>query len=82
MKFIQSAFKLKGINPPVERSKVVRIEEEPANPSHPELWILFFYGFNDDENEKIVRTWFYNSEQMQKIELQILQEMYPSIKIR
>jgi hypothetical protein len=60
---------------------VKRVKLSVDNPSKPGLWLMYFYGLDEKQTERIIRVWFYDSERKRSIELQTLQERYPQIKI-
>ena len=78
---ITSMYNLRNVNPPIELSKVTRIERAPANPENPHISILYFYGKQIEGFDKIVRTWFYKSEYEREEELSRLRNRYPSLFI-
>ncbi|GHB54982.1 hypothetical protein [Persicitalea jodogahamensis] len=76
---IKSMYNLRNVNPPIEFSKVTRIERAPDNHKNQNISILYFYGAQADGFDKIVRTWFYKSESDRETELRRLREQYSSL---
>lgn len=63
----------------VDLDLCTRIELGKPNPNNPRLWVTYFLGPDPDKGEKIVRTWFYKSEQDRSTELKRIQEKFPKL---
>jgi len=72
----------KGLdNLSVDMSRVTKVQFKTPCPNNPRLWVTYFWGMDENQKEKVVRTWFYNSQQEWETELARIQEKYPSISI-
>ena len=64
-------------NRPMNPSSVQKIKLSPASLRNVHLWILRFYG----TEEKVLRSWFYNTDQERKDDLEGVVKDNPQIEI-
>jgi hypothetical protein len=78
---IASKFKEGLDNLGIDLSRVNKVKRGVANPQNPYLSVLYFYGTDEANRERVVRTWFYNSEINREKEVRIIQEKFPELPI-
>lgn len=81
MQIISSKLRIGLDSRPIEPEKVKRIKLGVNDPLNPRLWILYFYGIECDQVERLIGMWFYNSEGKRSRELRQLGKKYPHIEI-
>ncbi len=81
MPTISSKFKTGLDNLRVDISKVNKLKRGTANPNNPNFSVLYFYGIDDTNCERVVRTWFYTSETNREKEVRSISEKYPELII-
>ncbi len=81
MATLSSKFKTGLDNLGVDVSKVKKLKRGKSNPSNPNLSVLYFYGVDESNKEKVVRTWFYTSEENREKELKAIMEKHPNLTL-
>jgi len=81
MPFITSKFRTGLDNPSIDARLVAKIKVVMPKPTNPKLWVTYFLGFDENNREKVVRTWFHQSERERGIDLERIQEKYPDMKV-
>ncbi|TDB67085.1 hypothetical protein [Arundinibacter roseus] len=81
MPIITSKFKTGLDNLGIEESAVVKIKKGAANPANPRLWVLYFCGVDEGNSEKVVRTWYFESEKNREKDIQNILQKYPNIVV-
>jgi hypothetical protein len=81
MPFLASKFRVGFDNLTVELSKIKKIQLSRANPTNPHLWITYFWGDDENNRERVIRTWYYKSEQERETELIRITEKYPALPV-
>ncbi|MPR36913.1 hypothetical protein [Salmonirosea aquatica] len=81
MGYISSKYMLINQNPPVNESKIVRIEPVSSNLTDSNLSVLYFYSRDKLGYEKPVRAWFYESRDRLLEELNFIQLNHPQIPV-
>ena len=61
----------------VEPSEVSKVKLGSPFPQKPNLWVLCFYGGND----RLVRTWYYDSEKKRRKDLDQVLEHCPHLPV-
>lgn len=64
-------------NRPMDPLSVLKIKLSPISLRNDHLWILRFYGIKD----KVLRSWFYNTDQERKNDLEGVVRDNPQIEI-
>ncbi|MPR36986.1 hypothetical protein [Salmonirosea aquatica] len=77
MNVLKSKYRTGIANPAVEPSRVATIKLSPPFPRKPNLWVLYFYGGND----QIVRTWYYDSPAKRQKDLDQVLMQCPDLKL-
>jgi hypothetical protein len=71
MTLLRSKFRTGLDNPAVKDSEVTKIKLSPPFPQKPKLWILYFFG----KEENVVRTWYYDCQKKRQKDLdQVLEQ--------
>ncbi|MPR36984.1 hypothetical protein [Salmonirosea aquatica] len=81
MGHISSKFTFANPNPPVNDSKIIRIEPVSTHLTDSNLAVLYFYSMDRLGHEKPVRAWFYDTERSLKEDLDSISKNYPHIPI-
>lgn len=81
MPFLTSKFRVGFDNLTVELEKVNKIQLGRPNPIKPRVWVTYFWGHDETNREKVIRTWFYQSEQARETELNRIREKYPTLQV-
>ena len=81
MPFLTSKFRVGFDNLTVGLEKVKKIQLGRPNPINPRVWVTYFWGDDETKQEKVIRTWFYQSEQARETELNRIKEKYPTLQI-
>jgi hypothetical protein len=81
MPFLASKFRSGFDNLTVELSRVKKIQLSKPNPLNPRLWITYFWGDCENKKEKVIRTWFYQSEKERQTELDRIREKHPTLQV-
>ena len=81
MPLIVSKYRTGLDNGSIDALLVKKIKLVVHNPDKPKLWITYFLGLDENEQEKVVRTWFHQSEQERDTDVARIREKYPEIQI-
>ena len=81
MSRIKSKYNDEFDNRPMDSSNIVRIKKSPASTRNKNLWILRFYGLDENQNKKVLRSWFYTTERKRRDDLCGILKNYPKIEI-
>lgn len=81
MPFLTSKFRVGFDNLNVELTRIKKIQLGRPNPINPRVWVTYFWGFDETKQEKVIRTWFYQSEQARETELNRIMEKHPTLQV-
>jgi hypothetical protein len=81
MPLLTSKFRTGLDNLSIDVSQVKGIKLSLPNPDNPRLWVIYFIGFDIMGDEKVIRTWFYQSEQDRTKELNRIQVLLPHLMV-
>ena len=81
MSVLTSKFRVGFDNLTVELAKIKKIQLGRPNPINPRVWVTYFWGDDETKREKVIRTWFYQSEQARETELNRILEKYPTLQV-
>lgn len=81
MPFLASKFRSGFDNLTVELSRIKKIQLSKPNPLNPRLWITYFWGDCENKQEKVIRTWFYQSEKERETDLNRIREKHPTLQV-
>ncbi|WP_373330777.1 hypothetical protein [Salmonirosea aquatica] len=79
MSLIRSKFDTDYDNRPLELSLVRKIKLSPASPKNKGLWILRFYGLDENQNDEVLRSWFYTTNRKRMDDLRGILKNNPQI---
>lgn len=81
MPFLTSGFRARFDNLTIELTRIKKSSWAGPYPINPRVWFTYFWGQDEAEQEKVIRTWFYQSEQARETELIRLREKYPTLLV-
>lgn len=81
MPFLTSKFRVGFDNLTVELARIKKIQLGDPNPVNPRVWVTYFLGNDETKQEKVIRTWFYQSEQARETELTRIREKHPTLQV-
>jgi hypothetical protein len=74
-------FRSKFGNPLVDLSEVATIKLGSTVPSKKRMWMIFFFGEDENHKEWLIETWYYDCRQKRKADLDRLKENCPDLVI-
>ena len=77
MVLLKSKFRTGLNNLTVEEAMVEKIKLSPPYPKKPNLWLLYFFG----QDDQVVRTWFYDSQVKRQKDLDQVLIQCPRLKV-
>jgi hypothetical protein len=82
MPLFTSKFRSGLDNLSVDLSQVAQVKLGAPNPHNPKLWVLYFIGLDDAHKEKVIRTWFYQSETNRNVDIERILKAVPQCLIK
>lgn len=76
MPMLNSKYRTGLDNLSIDLSLVKKIQLGKPYPANPRLWIIYFWGEDENLKEKVVRTWFYSTELDREMEWKLIREKY------